>query len=174
MLTGVNIILASPNGYGPKPEFLAAAEAMAAAADSPAGTVTCVTDPSEAVSGADAIYTDAWTSMGQEQEADLRQTIFAPYQVDSKMMSLAAPHAVFMHCLPARRGNEVTDEVIDSAQSIVFDQAENRMHVQKAILLLLLDGIPNSAPLDAVSGARLEGVRPFTRSPRKRSTLPQF
>jgi len=136
--------------------------------------VTCVTDPSAAVSGADAVYTDAWTSMGQEQEAELRQTIFAPYQVDSKMMSQAAPHAVFMHCLPARRGNEVTDEVIDSAQSIVFDQAENRMHVQKAILLLLLDGIRNAAPLDAVSESRLEGVRPFTRSPRKRSTLPQF
>lgn len=174
VLTGINITLASPDGYGPKQEFLAAAETMAAAIDGPAGTVTCLADPREAVSGADAIYTDQWTSMGQEQEADVRQTIFAPYQVDSKMMSLAAPHAVFMHCLPARRGNEVTDEVIDSAQSIVFDQAENRMHVQKAILSLLLDGVRNAAPSNTESGARTEGVRPFTRSPRKHATPPQF
>ncbi len=89
--------------------------------------------------GADAIYTDAWASMGQEHEAEIRERIFRPYQVNRELMSLAAPHAVFMHCLPAHRGEEVTDEVIDSAQSIVFDQAENRMHVQKAILLLLLD-----------------------------------
>jgi ornithine carbamoyltransferase len=96
----------------------------------------------------------------------LRQQIFASYQVNSQMMSLAAPHAVFMHCLPARRGNEVTDEVMDSAQSIVFDQAENRMHVQKAILLLLLD----AAPLNDLTDSHLEGVRPFTRGPRKRSS----
>lgn len=167
VLTGVNITLASPKGYEPKKEFLAAAETLAASAeDVPAGTVTCVTDPSEAVSGADAIYTDQWASMGQESEADLRQQIFASYQVNSQMMSLAAPNAVFMHCLPARRGNEVTDEVMDSAQSIVFDQAENRMHVQKAILLLLLD----AAPLTDVTDSHLEGVRPFTRGPRKRST----
>ena len=89
-------------------------------------------------------------------------------------MSLAAPHAVFMHCLPARRGNEVTDEVIDSAQSIVFDQAENRMHVQKAILLLLLDAARNAIPLADVTGSRLEGVRPFTRGPRKRTTQSSF
>ncbi|MGO8718189.1 MAG: ornithine carbamoyltransferase [Acidobacteriaceae bacterium] len=171
VLTGANITLASPKGYEPKAEFLAAAEALAAgAADVPAGAVTCVTDPSEAVSGADAVYTDQWTSMGQESEADQRQQIFASYQVNSKMMSLAAPHGVFMHCLPARRGNEVTDEVIDSAQSVVFDQAENRMHVQKAILLLLLDAARDAAPLTDLPDSRLEGVRPFTRSPRKRAT----
>jgi ornithine carbamoyltransferase len=106
--------------------------------------------------------------MGQEDEADLRQAIFAAYQVNRQMMSLAAPHAVFMHCLPARRGNEVTDEVMDSAQSVVFDQAENRMHVQKAILLLLLDGARNAAPLSNISGSRLEDIRPFPRSPRRR------
>ena len=175
VLTGVNITLASPKGYGPKAEFLAAAEALAAGAEEvPAGTVTCVTDPGEAVAGADAIYTDQWTSMGQENEADLRQQIFASYQVNSEMMSLAAPHAAFMHCLPARRGNEVTDEVMDSAQSVVFDQAENRMHVQKAILLLLLDAARDATPLTEGSGARLEGVRPFTRNPRKRSTQSSF
>jgi ornithine carbamoyltransferase len=167
VLTGVNITLASPKGYEPKQEFLAAAEALAASAhDTPTGTVTCVTDPSDAVAGADAIYTDQWASMGQESEADLRQQIFASYQVNGQMMSLAAPNAVFMHCLPARRGNEVTDEVMDSPQSIVFDQAENRMHVQKAILLLLLD----AAPLGEVTESHLEGVRPFTRGPRKRSS----
>jgi ornithine carbamoyltransferase len=172
-LTGANITLASPRGYEPKAEFLAAAKVLAAsAADIPAGTVTCVTDPGEAVSGADAIYTDQWTSMGQENEADQRQQIFASYQVDSKMMSLAAPHAVFMHCLPARRGNEVTDEVMDSTQSVVFDQAENRMHVQKAILLLLLDAAKDAAPLTDVS--RLDGIRPFTRGPHKRSTASSF
>jgi len=171
VLTGVNITLASPKGYEPKPEFLAAAETLAAnAEDVPAGTVTCVNDPSDAVTGADAIYTDQWASMGQESEAEERQQIFAAYQVNSQMMSLAAPHAVFMHCLPARRGNEVTDEVMDSAQSIVFDQAENRMHVQKAILLLLLD----AAPLKDVTGSRLEGVRPFPRGPRKRSTQSSY
>jgi ornithine carbamoyltransferase len=139
VLTGVNITLASPRGYEPKQEFLAAAETLAASVeDVPAGTVTCVIDPSEAVTGADAIYTDQWASMGQESEADLRQQIFASYQVNSQMMSLAAPHAAFMHCLPARRGNEVTDEVMDSPQSIVFDQAENRMHTIKAILVATL------------------------------------
>jgi ornithine carbamoyltransferase len=137
-LMGANITLASPGGYGPKTEFLAAAEQVGADA-AVLGTVKCVSDPREAVAGADAVYTDAWTSMGQENEAEIRQTIFRPYQVNRELMSLAASHAVFMHCLPAHRGEEVTDEVIDSAQSIVFDQAENRMHVQKAILLLLLD-----------------------------------
>jgi ornithine carbamoyltransferase len=171
VLTGLNITLAAPKGYEPKPEFLAAAEVLAANnGDVPAGTVTCVNDPSEAVSGADAIYTDQWASMGQESEAELRQQIFASYQVNSEMMSLAAPNAVFMHCLPARRGNEVTDEVMDSPQSIVFDEAENRMHVQKAIMLLLLD----AAPLTAVTNSHIEGVRPFTRVPRKRSTQSSY
>ncbi len=175
VLTGANITLASPKGYEPKAEFLAAARVLAASAeDIPAGTVACVNDASEAVSGADAIYTDQWTSMGQENEADLRQQIFASYQVNNKMMSLAAQHAVFMHCLPARRGNEVTDEVMDSTQSVVFDQAENRMHVQKAILLLLLDAADDATPLTDLAGSRLEGVRPFTRKTHKRSTQSSF
>jgi ornithine carbamoyltransferase len=91
-----------------------------------------------AVAGANAVYTDVWASMGQEAEAGERKRIFAPYQVNSDLMKLAAPGAYFMHCLPAHRGDEVTDEVIDSPASVVFDEAENRMHVQKAILLLLL------------------------------------
>ena len=99
-----------------------------------------LTDPHAAVAGVDAVYTDAWASMGQEQEAAERARIFPPYQVNRALMSEAAPHAVFMHCLPAHRGEEVTDEIMDSEQSVIFEQAENRMHVQKAILYLLMGG----------------------------------
>lgn len=169
VLMGANITLASPEGYGPKAEFLAAAEQLAANAVAP-GTVKCVRDPRAAVAGTDAVYTDAWTSMGQEQEAEVRQTTFQPYQVNRELMSLAAPHAVFMHCLPAHRGEEVTDEVIDSAQSVVFDQAENRMHVQKAILLLLLDA---AQPAPATESRR-RGVRSFPPGSQKPSTLPTY
>ena len=94
-------------------------------------------DPAEAVRGADAVYTDVWASMGQEAEADDRRRRFLPYQVNGALMSLAKPDALFMHCLPAHRGDEVTDEVIDSARSVVFDQAENRLHTQKALLAML-------------------------------------
>jgi ornithine carbamoyltransferase len=98
------------------------------------------TDPIEAVSGADAVYTDVWASMGQEEEAAERKKMFMPYQVNNKLFAKAARHAVFMHCLPAHRGDEVTASVIDSPRSVVFDQAENRLHVQKAIMVLLLEG----------------------------------
>jgi len=100
-------------------------------------------DPLAAVEGADAVYTDVCVSMGFEHESTKRAPIFRPYQVNEALMQKAASHAVFMHCLPARRGEEVTDVVIDSPQSIVFDQAENRLHVQKALLLLLLGGLVN-------------------------------
>ena len=90
--------------------------------------------------GADAVYTDAWASMGQEHEEQERNRIFPPYQVNEKLVAGAAPHAVFMHCLPAHRGMEITDAIMDCDRSVVFDQAENRLHVQKAILLLLLGG----------------------------------
>jgi ornithine carbamoyltransferase len=90
------------------------------------------------VAGADAVYTDVWASMGQEDEAEARAKVFAPYQVNARLMALAKPDAVFMHCLPAHRGSEVTDEVMDSPQSAVFDQAENRLHTQKALLEFLL------------------------------------
>lgn len=138
LMMGANVTAASPAGYGPKPEFVAAAAEISAMIEN-AGRFRQMEDPAVAVAGADAVYTDAWTSMGQESETEVRQKIFVPYQVNRTLMEKAAPHAVFMHCLPAHRGEEVTDEVIDSAQSVVFDQAENRMHVQKAILLLLLD-----------------------------------
>jgi ornithine carbamoyltransferase len=95
-------------------------------------------DPVEAVAGAQAVYTDVWTSMGQEFAAHMRSQIFAPYQVSEALIEAADPGAVFMHCLPATRGQEVTGGVIDSPRSIVYDQAENRLHVQKALLLLLL------------------------------------
>ena len=100
--------------------------------------MTILNDPVEAVRDADAIYTDAWASMGQEAEADAREQAFQSYQVNEELMAKAHPDAMFMHCLPAHRGQEVTDEVIDSAQSVVFDQSENRLHAQKALLALLM------------------------------------
>ncbi len=134
---GSSIRVATPQGYEPHPQVLADAHEIA---QETGASIELVPDPYEAVNGADAVYTDTWTSMGQEREAEEREPVFAPYQVNEQLMVPAAPHAVFMHCLPAHRGQEVTDAVIDSPQSIVFDQAENRMHVQKAILLLLLGG----------------------------------
>jgi ornithine carbamoyltransferase len=95
-------------------------------------------DPHEAVAGVDAIYTDVWTSMGQEVEAAKRRRVFRPYQVNGSLMAMAAPGALFMHCLPAHRGEEVTEDVLESSASVVFDQAENRLHTQKALLLMLL------------------------------------
>ena len=134
---GSSIRVATPQGYAPNSQIVAAAREIAA--ETGAG-IQLLTDPHEAAAGADAIYTDAWTSMGQEKEADERAQIFPPYQVNAELMAEAAPHAVFMHCLPARRGLEVTDAVMDSQQSVVFEQAENRLHVQKAIVYLLLGG----------------------------------
>jgi ornithine carbamoyltransferase len=141
---GSSISVATPSGYEPDAHILADACDLAQVTGA---TIELHTDPYAAVCGADAIYTDTWTSMGHERESQERHSIFASYQVDNQLMSHAAPHAVFMHCLPAHRGEEVTDAVIDSPQSIVFDQAENRMHVQKAILLLLLGGGMGRFPL---------------------------
>ena len=95
-------------------------------------------DPAEAASGADVIYTDVWASMGQEAEAEQRRQVFLPYQVNGKLFSRANPEAIFMHCLPAHRGDEVTDEVIDCPRSVVFQEAENRLHAQKAIMVDLM------------------------------------
>jgi len=134
---GSSISIATPSGYAPNPEVTATALEIASFTGA---QVKLTEDPHAAVSGADAVYTDVWTSMGQEDEAAERAKIFAPYRVDEMLMAQAAPHAVFMHCLPAHREDEVTTNVIDSPCSVVFDQAENRMHVQKAILLLLLGG----------------------------------
>jgi ornithine carbamoyltransferase len=146
-MLGSHVRVATPPAYEPNAEIFAAAQEIA---QETGGTVEAMTDPREAVSGADAVYTDAWASMGQENESDARIPIFQPYQVNEKLMAKAAPHAVFMHCLPAHRGQEVTDAVIDSPQSVVFDQAEGRLHVQKAILMLLLWGGASRFPVRSV------------------------
>jgi len=138
---GANVTIATPRGYSPDIEIVTKAREMAEANHR---EIRLLQDPQAAVEGADAVYTDVCVSMGFEHESTKRAPIFRPYQVNEALMSKASPAAVFMHCLPARRGEEVTDAVIDSPQSIVFDQAENRLHVQKALLLLLLGGLANT------------------------------
>jgi ornithine carbamoyltransferase len=134
---GSSIRVATPKGYSCNPEIVADARKIA---KQTGAQIELLTDPLAAVAGVDAIYTDAWASMGQEEEAAKRSEVFPPYQVNRKLMAKAAPHAVFMHCLPAHRGEEVTDDVMDSENSVIFEQAENRLHVQKSILYLLLGG----------------------------------
>ena len=134
---GSSIRIATPEGYSPNPQIVKAALEVA---QRTGAQIELLTDPRAAVAGADAVYTDAWASMGQEEEAGERAKIFHNYQVNRGLMSAAASRAVFMHCLPAHRGEEVSDEVMDSESSVVFEQAENRLHVQKAILYLLLGG----------------------------------
>jgi ornithine carbamoyltransferase len=133
-LLGSKIRIATPKGYGPNPQILADAHEIA---KDTGAVIELMTNPHRAVRAADAVYTDAWVSMGHEHETEERANIFPPYQVNDDLMANAAPHAVFMHCLPAHRNEEVTDAVIDSVRSIVFDQAENRMHIQKAIVAVL-------------------------------------
>jgi ornithine carbamoyltransferase len=143
-LLGVHTTVATPKGFGPKLEIVHKAIEIA---EQTGGSLTLTADPVKAATEADAIYTDVCTSMGMEHEAAKRAPIFKPYQVNETLMSHAQDSAVFMHCLPAHRGAEVTDAVLDSEQSVVFDQAENRMHAQKAITLMLLGGakrIPNN------------------------------
>lgn len=132
---GGHISVATPAGYEPDAQILAEARAIAATTGA---QIELTHDPLQAVAGAQAVYTDVWASMGQEREAAQRKAIFQLLQVNEALMALAAEGAFFMHCLPAHRGEEVTDAVIDAPTSIVFDQAENRLHVQKAILLTLL------------------------------------
>jgi ornithine carbamoyltransferase len=134
---GSSIRIATPKGYSCNAQIVADARKIA---KQTGARIEFLTDPHVAVADVDAVYTDAWASMGQEHEAAERAEIFQLYQVNRAMMDGAASHAVFMHCLPAHRGEEVTDEVMDSEQSVIFEQAENRMHVQKAILYLLLGG----------------------------------
>ncbi len=132
---GTKMAVATPPGYEPK------AEVVRAAREDGRDTgfaLTVTSSAEEAVGGADAVYTDVWASMGQESEKEARARIFAPYQVNAKLMSHAKKDALFMHCLPAHRGEEVTDEVIDSRNSVVYDEAENRLHAQKAILISLM------------------------------------
>ena len=132
---GMHVRLATPAGYAPDQTILAAAERHAYQTG---GSVTVLADPTAAVAGADVLYTDVWTSMGQEDERGRRQGIFAPYRVDARLLALAAPDAIVMHPLPAHRGEEITDEVLDGPHARVFVQAENRLHVQKAILRRLV------------------------------------
>ncbi|MCR4409359.1 MAG: ornithine carbamoyltransferase [Candidatus Saccharicenans sp.] len=132
---GTRMAVATPPGYEPKPEIVAWAKEDGR---DTGFELTITNDPVEAVREADAIYTDVWASMGQEAEKEARKRIFMPYQVNRELFSKARPDTYFMHCLPAHRGEEVTDEVIDSPNSIVYDQAENRLHVQKVIMMLLM------------------------------------
>ncbi len=134
LMLGINVRVASPTGF----ELPAAEVTKAARVARHNVRLQLVRDPATAVEGADAVYTDVWTSMGQEAETARRRAAFARYRVDGRLMARARPGALFMHCLPAHRGEEVTDEVIDSPTSVVFDQAENRLHTQKALLLMLL------------------------------------
>jgi ornithine carbamoyltransferase len=127
---GVHVAVATPAGYEPSADIAAEAAEL--------GRITLTHDPAEALDGAHAVYTDVWASMGQESEAAARLEAFEPFQVDEAMFAWARPDAVFMHCLPAHRGEEVVDAVIESPRSVVFDQAENRLHAQKALLLMLL------------------------------------
>ena len=140
-MLGSKIAIATPAGYEPRHDIVLRACEIASKTGA---QIEITSDVAQAVKGANAIYTDVWASMGQESEAAERKAIFHPYQVNSKLMNLAASDAFFMHCLPAHRGDEVTDEVIDSPASIVFDEAENRLHVQKSILLLLMGNSSNT------------------------------
>jgi ornithine carbamoyltransferase len=129
---GFELALACPKGYDPDPAILAAAMQ--------GGNVTLFRDPADAVAGADVVNTDVWASMGQEEEQSEREKAFGAYQVSAKLMKHAASDAIFLHCLPAHRGEEVSAEVIDGPQSRVWDEAENRLHIQKAIMAVLIGG----------------------------------
>jgi len=136
--SGMNITVATPAGYAPNPEVVKQAKEMAKETLS---QIIITEDPHSAVNGANVVYTDVWASMGQEEEISKRKIIFKDFQINAKLLTHAATGVLVMHCLPAHRGEEITDEVMDSKSSIVFDQAENRMHVQKAILIKLLGRI---------------------------------
>jgi len=129
---GMHVSIGCPKSYSPNPALVAKARGMGISVD-------VTHDVAAAVDGAHVVYTDVWASMGQESESAERQRVFAPYQVNSTLMAKAASDAIFLHCLPAKRGQEVTDEVMESEGSAIFDQAENRLHAQKALLLMLID-----------------------------------
>ncbi len=153
-LLGAHVTVATPKGFEPDLDIIHKAIEIA---ESTGGTITLTHDAGKAAEGADAVYTDICTSMGQEHEAARRAPLFKPFQVNEELMAKAQPSAVFMHCLPAHRNAEVTDAVLDGPQSLVFDQAENRLHAQKAITLMLLGGakrIPNRGNNRAPKGRR--------------------
>ena len=146
---GVHVWVATPPGYEPRTDALGWARQRGAETGA---TCTLTTDPAEATRGADVVYTDVWTSMGQEAEGELRRRKFLPYQVNAALFGLAKPDAIFMHCLPAHRGDEVTDEVIDCPRSVVFQEAENRLHAQKAIMLQLMkEAVVEPAPAEELA-----------------------
>ena len=144
---GAHVWVATPAGYEPKADAIHWAKERAAHLG---GSCTIGNDAAEAALGADVIYTDAWTSMGQEAEAERRRKIFPPYRVDAALFARAKSDAIFMHCLPAHRGEEVTNEVMDGPRSVVFRQAENRLHAQKAILLELMEQRATEKPWSVV------------------------
>ncbi|WP_297535624.1 ornithine carbamoyltransferase [Thermococcus sp.] len=135
---GANVVVATPEGYEPDEKVIKWAEQNAAESG---GSFELLHDPVQAVKDADVIYTDVWTSMGQEAEAEIRRKVFKPFQVNKELVKHAKPDFIFMHCLPAHRGEEVTDDVIDGSNSVVWDQAENRLHAQKALMALIMGGI---------------------------------
>jgi ornithine carbamoyltransferase len=136
-LLGGTLYVGTPPAYQPDRGVTSRCRELAGASG---GSIVWTEDPCEAVRGADVVYTDTWASMGQEEEAEARRRVFRPYQVNRELFGLAKKDAIFMHCLPAHRGEEVTDEIIDSPNSVVFTQAENRLHAQKAIMFELLRG----------------------------------
>lgn len=154
---GMKMTIGSPAGYQPKPAVLEKARQLARGRLE----VAVTDDPVAAVTGADVVYTDTWTSMGQEAEAEQRRAIFPPYQVNEALLSHAAEHAIVLHCLPAHRGEEITDEVADGPQSRLFPQAENRLHAQKAILVHLL-GVGGAADDEG------EQAEPTEKKPKKK------
>jgi ornithine carbamoyltransferase len=135
-LAGMHVRIASPSGYEP---LLAIVQRATAIAARTGGSVLVTPDAAEAAAGADVLYTDVWASMGQEDESDARRLVFAPYQIDDRLVALAADDVMVLHCLPAHRGEEIAASVIDGPHSFVFDQAENRLHAQKALLAFLLE-----------------------------------
>jgi ornithine carbamoyltransferase len=144
-LTGIRVRVASPSGYGPTPEDVAHIESLG-------GALLVTADPREAAAGADVLYTDVWTSMGQEEEAVQRRRDFAGYGIDGALLAEASPDAVVLHCLPAHRGEEISAEVIDGPQSRVWEQAANRMHAMRGLLIWLFSGAAPGEPVSGVVG----------------------
>ncbi len=134
---GLDFVIACPEGYQPAREIVAWARQDAAKTGA---SIEVVRDPQEAARGAQVLYTDVWASMGQEEEKAAREAAFRGYQINGRLLSMAAPDSIVLHCLPAHRGEEITDEVMEGKHSAVFDEAENRLHVQKAIMALIMRG----------------------------------
>jgi ornithine carbamoyltransferase len=158
---GANFTLASPEGYDLPAAAIETAQGFAEAAGS---TLRFERDPRAGVAGADVVYTDTWTSMGQEAETEKRKAVFPPFQVNAELLSAAAPEAIVLHCLPAHRGQEITDEVMDGDHSAIFPQAENRMHAQKAVLVALLAETPRGE-LRSLGTKRAQARQQHERAP---------